>query len=57
MCKRAPVKTMVAALKARGIPVAGADRLRLADQIVVKVMMAPCDVLLLPEDDLRYGLF
>lgn len=43
---------MVAALKSRNIPVAGADRLRLTDQLAVKDLMALCDVLLLPEDDL-----
>ncbi|MDX2159530.1 MAG: double-strand break repair helicase AddA [Hyphomicrobiaceae bacterium] len=43
---------MVAALKARGIPVAGADRLQLADQLVVKDLLALADFLLLPEDDL-----
>ncbi len=43
---------MVRALKSRGIPVAGADRLRLADQLAVQDLMALCDVLLLPEDDL-----
>jgi ATP-dependent helicase/nuclease subunit A len=43
---------MVAALKARGIAVAGADRLRLLDQIVIKDVLAILDFLLLPEDDL-----
>ena len=43
---------MVAALKARNIPVAGADRLRLTDQLAVRDLMALCSVLLLPEDDL-----
>ncbi len=43
---------MVAALKARGIPVAGADRLRLTEQIAVLDLMALGDFLLLPEDDL-----
>ncbi len=51
--KRRPfADEMVSALKARGIPVAGADRLRLADQIAVKDIIALGDVLLLPEDDL-----
>ena len=43
---------MVAALKARGIPVAGADRLRLTDQIAVQDLIALGDFLTLPEDDL-----
>lgn len=43
---------MVAALKARGIPVAGADRLRLSEQIAVADLMSLGDFLTLPEDDL-----
>jgi ATP-dependent helicase/nuclease subunit A len=43
---------MVAALKARGIPVAGADRMRLTEQIVVEDMLSLGDFLTLPEDDL-----
>ncbi len=43
---------MVAALKARGIAVAGADRLRLTDQIAVEDLMSLGDFLTLPEDDL-----
>ena len=43
---------MVAALKARGIPVAGADRISLADQIAVQDLLALGDFLTLPEDDL-----
>jgi ATP-dependent helicase/nuclease subunit A len=43
---------MVAALKSRGIPVAGADRLTLIDQIAVQDMMVLGDFLTLPEDDL-----
>ena len=43
---------MVAALKARGIPVAGADRLRLTEQIAVQDLIALGDFLMLPEDDL-----
>jgi len=43
---------MVAALKARGIPVAGADRLRLSEQIAVEDLMSLGDFLTLPEDDL-----
>jgi ATP-dependent helicase/nuclease subunit A len=51
--KRRPfADLMVSALKRRGIPVAGADRLRLGDQLAVRDLMALFDVLLLPEDDL-----
>ncbi len=43
---------MVAALKARGIDVAGADRLRLSDQIAVADLVSLGEFLTLPEDDL-----
>ena len=43
---------MVAALKSRGIAVAGADRLRLSEQIAVADLMSLGDFLTLPEDDL-----
>lgn len=43
---------MVAALKARRIPVAGADRLSLSEQIAVQDLIALGDFLTLPEDDL-----
>ena len=43
---------MVAALKAADIPVAGADRIRLSEQIAVEDLMSLGDVLGLPEDDL-----
>ncbi|MDB5368479.1 MAG: double-strand break repair helicase AddA, partial [Roseomonas sp.] len=44
---------LVAALKARGVAVGGVDRLRLVEQIAVQDLLALCDVLLLPEDDLQ----
>lgn len=51
--KRQPfAPAMVRALKARRIPVAGADRLVLANQIAVQDLMALGDFLTLPEDDL-----
>jgi len=51
--KRAPFAApMVQALKARGIPVAGADRMRLAEQIAVQDILSLGDFLTLPEDDL-----
>lgn len=46
----APV--MVAALKARQVPVAGTDRLKLTDQIAVQDLLVLADFLTLPEDDL-----
>lgn len=51
--KRQPfANPMVAALKARGIPVAGTDRMSLTQQIAVQDLIALCDFLCLPEDDL-----
>ncbi len=51
--KRRPfADAMVSALKARGVPVAGADRIALVDQIAVQDLMALGDFLTLPEDDL-----
>src|SRR5262249_12244579 len=51
--KRLPfAPALVTALKARGVPVAGADRLMLTEQIAVQDLMALGDVLTLPEDDL-----
>ncbi|WP_334145379.1 double-strand break repair helicase AddA [Hyphomicrobium sp.] len=51
--KRAPfAQPMVQALKARRIPVAGADRMRLTEQIAVEDMLSLGDFLTLPEDDL-----
>ena len=43
---------MVSALKARGIQVAGADRLMLIEQIAVQDLMALGDFICLPDDDL-----
>ncbi len=43
---------MVAALKARGIPVAGADRIQLTEHIAVQDLLSLGDFLTLPEDDL-----
>jgi ATP-dependent helicase/nuclease subunit A len=51
--KREPLAgAMVRELKAQGIPVAGADRMRLTEQLAVMDLMALGDALLLPEDDL-----
>ena len=43
---------LVRALKARGVPVAGLDRMLLTDQPAVADLLALCEALLLPEDDL-----
>ena len=43
---------LVRALKAKGVPVAGLDRLALTEQIAVQDLLAACDAVLLPEDDL-----
>ena len=51
--KRQPfTPAMVAALKARGIPVSGADRIDLLNQIAVQDLLSLADFLTLPEDDL-----
>ncbi len=46
---------LVRALKARGVPVAGLDRLVLTDQPAAADLLALCDALLLPEDDLAFA--
>lgn len=43
---------IVRALKSRKIPVAGADRIMLTEQLVVQDLLALADFLLLPQDDL-----
>jgi ATP-dependent helicase/nuclease subunit A len=47
------IQRLVRALKERDVPVGGVDRLKLVDQIAVQDLLALCDVLLLPEDDLQ----
>ena len=42
----------VNALKAKGVPVAGLDRITLTEEPAVQDMLALCDALLLPEDNL-----
>jgi ATP-dependent helicase/nuclease subunit A len=44
---------LMRALKARDVPVAGLDRMMLTEQPAVADLLALCDVLLLPEDDLQ----
>lgn len=46
------VAELVRALKDRGVPVAGVDRMVLTRQLAVMDLMATADALLLPEDDL-----
>jgi len=46
-------RALVRALKAQGVPVAGLDRLTLTAQPAVQDLLALCDALLLPQDDLQ----
>merc|ERR1711965_994436 len=46
-------KLLMAALQRAGVPVAGADRMTLQDQIEIRDLLALGDVMLLPEDDLQ----
>ena len=48
---------LVRALKTRGVPVAGLDRMVLTEQPAVQDLMALGDALLLPEDDLTFACF
>ena len=48
-------RNVVRALKARGVPVAGLDRLILTEQAAVQDVLAACDAILLPGDDLAVG--
>lgn len=50
--RNAFTSALVRALKARGVPVAGLDRLALTEQVAVQDLLAACDAVLLPEDDL-----
>src|SRR5262249_31749783 len=45
-------RALMRALKQRGVNVAGADRMTLVNQPAVADLLALCDVLLLPQDDL-----
>ena len=45
-------RALVRRLKSLGVPVAGLDRLYLTEQPAVQDLLALCDTLLLPEDDL-----
>jgi ATP-dependent helicase/nuclease subunit A len=48
---------ITAALKGSKIPVAGLDRMVLAAQPAVSDLLALCDALILPQDDLAFGQF
>ena len=47
------VAAMNRALRTRGIPAAGADRIPVATHIAVLDLLALADVMLLPDDDLQ----
>jgi ATP-dependent helicase/nuclease subunit A len=47
--------SLVRALKVAGVPVAGLDRLVLTDPPAVQDLLALCDALLLPQDDLTFA--
>ncbi|MGH7103823.1 MAG: UvrD-helicase domain-containing protein, partial [Acetobacteraceae bacterium] len=50
-------RALVRALKADGVPVAGLDRLALGEEPAVKDLLALCQALLLPDDDLTFAEF
>ncbi len=50
-------RCLVRELKARGVPVAGLDRLALTEQPAVQDLLALADALLLPQDDLQFACF
>ena len=53
--RQAFATALVRALKSRGVPVAGLDRLTLTEQPAVQDLIALSDALLLPEDDLTFA--
>jgi ATP-dependent helicase/nuclease subunit A len=55
--RRDPFTTpMIRELKRLNVPVAGADRMKLTDQLAVKDLIALADFLLMPEDDLALAV-
>ncbi|HET7211622.1 MAG TPA: 3'-5' exonuclease, partial [Methyloceanibacter sp.] len=55
--RREPFTTpMIRELKRLNVPVAGADRMKLTDQLAVQDLIALADVLLMPEDDLALAV-
>jgi ATP-dependent helicase/nuclease subunit A len=55
--RNALVGAMMRAMKQRGIAVAGLDRMVLTAQLAVQDVLALCDALLLPDDDLALAQF
>ena len=53
--RNAFARALVRALKTRGVPVAGLDRLVLTEQSAVQDLVALADTLLLPQDDLTFA--
>jgi ATP-dependent helicase/nuclease subunit A len=51
------VRALDRALKQRGVPVAGRDRMKLLEEPAVQDLLALCEVLLLPEDHLSLAEF
>jgi ATP-dependent helicase/nuclease subunit A len=51
------VSAITRELKKIGVPVAGADRMVLTEQQAVSDLLALCDALLLPQDDLAFAQF
>lgn len=54
--RRRMAETLVAALKERGIPVSGRDRMILPDQLVIQDLIALGRLTLLPDDDLNTAI-
>ncbi len=50
-------RVLVRELKARGVPVAGLDRMALTKQPAVQDLLALADALLLPQDDVQFACF
>jgi ATP-dependent helicase/nuclease subunit A len=50
------VGTLVRALKKRGVPVSGVDRMVLTNELVVQDLLSLIQVLLLPDDDLNLAI-
>lgn len=53
--RNAFASALVRALKTRGVPVAGLDRMVLTEQPAVQDLLALCEALLLPGDDLTFA--
>ncbi len=50
-------RALLRALKSAGVPTAGMDRITLTEQPAVADLLALCDALLLPQDDLAFACF